>query len=705
MASAFEWQTAPPVEGGMVVARLEDTWRELEDRGTKTFLVARRDRILFERYAEDWSADKRHYTASLAKAIVGGLSLMLAMDDGLIDPDDLACEYVPQWRDDTLKSRITIRHLATHSAGIENAELSEKDRDEAREKGRTVTEEHMSLPGWKGGFWRQEPDPFTLARDQAPVVFEPGSAYDYSNPGMAMLSYAVTAALRGSPWPDIRVLLQERVFEPIGLKEEDWSIGYDTTFEIDGLPLVGNWGGGSLTARAVARIGRLLLNRGAWEGQQLVSPAVVREVLAYAGTPVPDRCDGSPDPGSGLGWWVNFDRVWPRVPEDAFGGAGAGHQILLVVPSRDLIIVRNGAALDRDPTNRGFWKGVVEYLLDPVMGSFALQAPYPASPVITGIAWDQPGRISRLARGGHRKDGSDNWPMTWADDGHLYTAYGDGYGFEPQLEEKLSLGLAVVTGGPSSFAGLNIRSRTGEFKGPGKDGEKASGLLMVDGVLYMWVRNADHQGHHSRLGWSTDHGRTWAWSEWVFEDFGHPAFVNYGQNYAGARDEYVYIVSHDSPSAYETADSFVLMRVLPHDLKDRSRYEFLHRLDARGRPVWSARIEERGPIFTHPGQCRRTSISFNAGLGRYLWWQQLTLDGTDTRFAGGFGLYDAPEPWGPWTTVYFTEEWDVGPGDLGCFPTRWMSADGRTVHMVFSSEDNFAVRRAVLRVAGEGGAQ
>jgi hypothetical protein len=345
----------------------------------------------------------------------------------------------------------------------------------------------------------------------------------------------------------------------------------------------------------------------------------------------------------------------------------------------------------------------VRYLFDALMDCFARQPPYPPSPVITRVDWAPASRILRRARGGRKKDGSDNWPMTWADDGHLYTAYGDGYGFEPQLDEKLSLGLAVVTGGPDDFAGLNIRSRTGEFRGQGKEGEKASSLLMVGGVLYMWVRNADRRGRCSRLGWSADHARTWSWCEWTFAEFGHPAFVNYGRNYAGARDEHVYVVSHDSPSAYETADSFILMRVPGHQLRERDRYEFFRGLDARGKPAWTDRIEARGPVFIHPGQCRRSSISYDSGLDRYLWWQQLTTGDVDTRFAGGFGLYDASEPWGPWTTVYFTEQWDVGPGDLGCFPSRWMSRDGRTVHLVFSGEDNFCVRRAALAVAGEEG--
>ena len=86
-------------------------------------------------------------------------------------------------------------------------------------------------------------------------------------------------------------------------------------------------------------------------------------------------------------------------------------------------------------------------------------------------------------------------------------------------------------------------------------------------------------------------------------------------------------------------------------------------------------------VFTHKGRCYRSGITFNAGLKRYLWVQIIPgTEGkkTDTRFEGGFGIYDAPEPWGPWTTVYFTEKWDVGPGETASFPTKWMSADGKT---------------------------
>jgi hypothetical protein len=253
------------------------------------------------------------------------------------------------------------------------------------------------------------------------------------------------------------------------------------------------------------------------------------------------------------------------------------------------------------------------------------------------------------------------------------------------------MGLAKVTGGPGDFRGINLRSPSAERKGGGASGPKVSGLLMVDGVLYMLVRNTAN----SQLAWSKDRGRTWTWSPWRFEtSFGYPTFLNFGCNYEGARDQYVYIFSHDSDSAYRRSDHMVLARVPAKQIVEREAYEFFRKLDAQGGPVWTKDVGKRGAVFTHEGQCYRSSVSYNAPLRRYLWCQ--TGAGEDTRFEGGFAIYDAPEPWGPWTTVFFTQQWDVGPGETSSLPTKWISADGRTVHLVFSGDDCFSVRSATL---------
>jgi CubicO group peptidase (beta-lactamase class C family) len=692
MSSIFEWQTVSPEGQRLDGGRLDAMLDALAERGTRSLLVVRNDRVVYEWYEAGRDRSRRHYTASLAKALVGGMSLLLALADGRMGVDDPACQYIPAWRDDPLKNKITIRHLATHSSGIENAELSREERERALAAGNTRTQHHMALPGWKGAFWRREPDPFSIAVHQAPVVFEPGTAYAYSNPGMAALAYAVTASLASAPQTSIRSLLKERIMDPIGVPEEAWSIGYGRAYEVDGLDLYANWGGGEFTPRAVARVGRLLLHGGEWGGKQLVPRNWVRQALRYAGTPLPDRPAGNPQPGSGICWWTNADGVWPALPRDAFAGSGAGNQILLVVPCRDLIVVRNGEDLWDRSLGEGHWGGYVKYLFEPLMDAFLDRlpddvslAPYPTSDVIRDVAFDPPSTIER------RAFDSDNWPITWADDGEQCTAYGDGRGFKPYTERKIGLGFARIVGPATDWQGVNVRSPSGENDGMGPSGRKASGMLSVGGVLYMWARNAGN----AQLAWSTDRGETWTWADWRFtRSFGYPTFLNYGQDYAGARDEYVYVYSHDADSAYDPADRMLLARVHLDRIKERDAYRFFQRLDDEGQPVWTDEVDQRGAVFTHPGLCRRSGISYNAGLGRYLWWQQRAEEDVDTRFQGGFGIYDAPEPWGPWTTAYFTVEWDCGPGEMGSFPTKWMSDDGRTCYLVFSGNDYFSVRRA-----------
>jgi CubicO group peptidase (beta-lactamase class C family) len=665
------WQTGSPESTGISRSRLDVVRDGLAARGTKTFLVVRRGRIVYEWYAPDWNSSKPHYTASLAKALVGGTSLLLAWNDGLLQPDDPASKYIPAWRTDSLKSLITIRHLATHSSGIEDAEQDDLP--------------HADLPGWKGAFWRREPDPLSIAIHKAPVVFEPGTAYAYSNPGMAALAYAVTASLNGG---DLRTLLKDRVMGPLGVPENDWSVGYGQTYDVDGLKLVANWGGGNFTARAAARVGQWMLQRGEWERRALVSQQVLTRLISYAGTPIPPRPAGNPQPASGLGWYTNFDGVWRAVPRDAFAGAGAGNQVMLVVPSFDLVVVRNGALLAEGEI--GFWGGIEQYVFNPLMEAIAAgtePAPYAPSKVIRKVTF-APLTATRC-----EAPDSDNWPVTWGDDGHLYTSYGDGWGFEPRTERKLSQGFARVLGGPKDFHGENIRTRTGEREGDGVEGPKASGMLMVDGVLYAWVRNTGN----AQLIWSRDRGKSWEWGFRFETSFGSPAFLNFGRNYEGARDSYVYIYSQDGASAYESSDSLVLARVPKGRVQEEDAYEFFVRMYEDGRPAWTSEISQRGAVFAFPGRCQRVDAVYNAGLRRYL----LALGyGHD----GGWGLFDAPEPWGPWTTAFHTSYWGLGDTHGYRLPSKWISPDGRTMHLIFSGRgrpngalyDAFCLREMVL---------
>jgi hypothetical protein len=128
-------------------------------------------------------------------------------------------------------------------------------------------------------------------------------------------------------------------------------------------------------------------------------------------------------------------------------------------------------------------------------------------------------------------------------------------------------------------------------------------------------------------------------------------------------------------------------------ITDRNAYEFYSGIDTGGDPEWSGDIRQRKAMFTFPGGCNRIDVTYNAPLGRYL------LVMRSRAQAGGidqFSIYDAPEPWGPWTTVFYTEDWDVDPGESAHLPAKWISADGKTCHLVFAGSDSFAVRQFTL---------
>jgi CubicO group peptidase (beta-lactamase class C family) len=240
--------------------------------------------------------------------------------------DDPAAKFVPEWKSDPVKSRITIRQLGSHTSGLDDAESNDIP--------------HDKLTGWQGDFWKRLPaprDPFTISRDVTPVIFSPGERNQYSNPGISMLGYATTAAIQGGAEKDLRTLLRVRVMRPIGVPDAEWSVGYGQTISVAGLNHVGAWGGGNFTARATARMARLMLREGDWEGTRLIAAEAVRAVTRDAGTPH----------NGGIGWWSNNDGTVAGLPRDAYWGAGAQHQTVLVIPSLKIIAVRNGGALSR----------------------------------------------------------------------------------------------------------------------------------------------------------------------------------------------------------------------------------------------------------------------------------------------------------------------------------------------------------------------
>lgn len=384
MNGSYGWETASPQSQGMDGERLTRLKNDLAQSDTDAFLVVRNDRIVYEwypnrykvalgRFTEDLKGGnilaagkdiarafdprkaperRRHNLGAIAKSLEMGIALMIAVDAGKIGLDDPAWMYIPAWKDDAVKSRITIRNLATQTSGIENVRFP------------------FETEGWKGQFSRSTASRFSLANTMAQVQSEPGTEYVYSSTGFYSLAYAISASLQGSDDTDIRHILDENVMRPAGIPPEDWDISYSgATYDVDGMELYAP--AGAYTARAIARVGQVLLHRGQWEGQQLLPAASSDAILTYGAGP--DVVRPPETPGTTIGGWTNFDGLWPEIPRDAFVAVGANHKVLLIVPSLDLIVVRLGGSL----TGEGLWteqgapyfEALEQYLLNPVVGA------------------------------------------------------------------------------------------------------------------------------------------------------------------------------------------------------------------------------------------------------------------------------------------------------------------------------------------------
>src|ERR1700722_13507645 len=92
LVAVTEWPIATPESAGIPPSRMQALVRTLAEHNTRALLVARHGRIVFEWYAADSGPGRKQGTASLAKALVGGLPLLVALSDGRINLDDPAAK-------------------------------------------------------------------------------------------------------------------------------------------------------------------------------------------------------------------------------------------------------------------------------------------------------------------------------------------------------------------------------------------------------------------------------------------------------------------------------------------------------------------------------------------------------------------------------------------------------------------------------------
>jgi hypothetical protein len=350
----------------------------------------------------------------------------------------------------------------------------------------------------------------------------------------------------------------------------------------------------------------------------------------------------------------------------------------------------------------------------------AAPAPYPRSRLITAVTWDFSGvERSRKAHG------SDLWPCTWARDGNEYCAWGDGGGFDGDDDNvgRVSLGFARVSGiplgdGSSGFVGKNVWGAPPYAENPATFGGKIVSMVSVDGIIYaigaLWTEanTADpvrkgSEGSLVTLVWSRDLGKSWQIAPWSSPKL-MGTFLNFGRDNAGAIDSYVYIYYRREEDTTRLHLRRVAKDQLENDPATAGITQYFAGVDRAGRAVWTSSESESQAIFHDQNNVDYPDVIYVATLNRYL----MTVghyrsgDFSDASI-GQFGIFDAPHPWGPWSTVAYYDDWgNYGPDIAGDFlgvhiPLKWVGPKGTTLWFVFSGLhewDSFNLIKASLRV-------
>lgn len=351
----------------------------------------------------------------------------------------------------------------------------------------------------------------------------------------------------------------------------------------------------------------------------------------------------------------------------------------------------------------------------------AITPNYPNSTLIRSATAD-PLRI-------HKGDG-DMWPLTWAADGNIYAAAGDNSGSPMNIWK--------VTGHPGQHHSwsVSIFNVNNLMVDPAvycqrphvhpTFGVKPAGLLSLEGVLYLaaelhnYGEDPDFRRQQNVSAWiltSRDFGVTWDLSASPQNFFtgrlSSPHFLQFGQDYSEARDEYVYAhfpMGDDGNSYWENGDGILLGRVPKGRLLERDAWEFCTGVDAANQPSWGRDEAQAQPVFHYYHMTGENHVSYNAGLKRYIMGNYgfIDRDGNPRPYHQAWPesaqrsqltLFEAPEPWGPWSLFYRDDNWGRLGGYQPNFPTKWMSEDGLTIWMVSSGsyEDyNFTIQKFTL---------
>lgn len=303
-----DFQRATPEEVDLDPASVQDAVRFATGNLAASVRIYRHDCLVA---TSAFDPDTEYVPAGLWSLTKGVVAVLVgrAVQLGRLSVDDTVGRYFPEA--DAEHGAVTVRQLLHQNSGLAF---------------------HWANDVAAGG---TDSIRFTLG---LPFDHEPGTYFEYAQTTVSLLVELIERATG----LDIQTFAAQQLFGPLGIPRDRWSWARDE---------FGNSFGYAFLAMApldLARIGTLLLHEGRWEGRQLIDPRYVREMSEPSNT----------NPGYGYLVWTNRgdwfvtpsslvrktkDRpVIGSAPRDTYALSGMFDQLIWVIPSLDMVVVRTG---------------------------------------------------------------------------------------------------------------------------------------------------------------------------------------------------------------------------------------------------------------------------------------------------------------------------------------------------------------------------
>jgi CubicO group peptidase (beta-lactamase class C family) len=261
------WEISTPEKEGFNKKQLEEVIANVSVDNPKLdgLLIARNNKLIVEEYFNGYSTDKLHKVWSITKAVTG-TTLGIAVDKGLISQNDSIYKHLKNYTiDSTSTARgITVEHLITMTSGYKWVEMG----------GRQTA--NFKLP------YSQDWIEHILSQ---PHILPVGTKYNYSTGNTLLLA----PIIKNATGKQVSEFAQENLFTPLAITNYTWYTQSEfwTKQEGDEIPNVEkpaaieykkpfadltNTGSGLfMRPRDMCKIGQLYLNKGKWDGEQVLS--------------------------------------------------------------------------------------------------------------------------------------------------------------------------------------------------------------------------------------------------------------------------------------------------------------------------------------------------------------------------------------------------------------------------------------------------